>query len=179
MRYHIDKKEICKSKICTARFIFLSFLVVLVLGLGFALPITQASATTTVSIADLSSQPGDTVTTPVLISNVQNYGTGTINISYDPAVVHITAVSSGPYSTVTDWNANNTMGFVIISAWNITGVSGDVVFANVTFNAVGTADSSTPLNLDITTLKDTGYNDIPATVNNGSFSIESEGETVP
>ncbi|MDD3292366.1 MAG: lamin tail domain-containing protein, partial [Methanocellales archaeon] len=51
----------------------------------------------------------------------------------------------------------------------------DIIFANVTFNAVGTAGSSTPLNLHITTLKNTGYNSIPATVINGSFTLESAG----
>jgi hypothetical protein len=175
MNVHRDKKGICKSNICTTRFIFLSFLVVV----GFALPITQASATTIVSIANLSSQPGDTVTTPVLISDVQNYGTGTISITYNPSVVHVTGAAGGPESTVTSWNVDNTTGIVRISAWNIAGVSGDLVFANINFNAVGSADSSTPLNLAITTLKDTDYTDIPATVNNGSFSIESEEEAVP
>jgi len=64
------------------------------------LTITQTSATATVSINNLSSAPGETVTAPILISNVENYGTGMISVTYDPAVVHVASVSSGPDSTV-------------------------------------------------------------------------------
>ena len=146
--------------------IFLTFTFLL------ALAITQASdASTTVSIGNLSSAPGETITAPILICDVENYGTGTINITYDPVVVHVTGVSNGPESTVTAWDANNTMGFVRISAWNIGGVSGDIIFANVTFHTVGSA-GSTPLDISVTTLKDIHYADIPVMIRNGSFSIK-------
>jgi len=135
------------------------------------MPMTQASPTTTVSIVNITSDLGEAVTLPVSISNMQNYGTGTISISFDSSVVHVNSVTSGPYSTVVDWNASNTAGTVIISAWNIDGVSGDFIFANVTFLAVGTG--STPLNLTVTTLKDIYYETIPARTKNGSYSFKS------
>ena len=141
------------------------------LALGLVMPMTQATPATTVSIANITSDLDEAVTLPVSISNMQNYGTGTISISFDPVVVHVTSITSGPYSTVVDWNANNTAGTVIISAWNIDGVSGDFIFANVTFLAVGTG--STPLNLTVTTLKDIYYETIPARTKNGSFSFKS------
>ncbi len=141
------------------------------LVLGLAMPMTQASPTTTVSIVNITSDLGEAVTLPVSISNMQNYGTGTISISFDSSVVHVNSVTSGPYSTVVDWNASNTAGTVIISAWNIDGVSGDFIFANVTFLAVGTG--STPLNLTVTTLKDIYYETIPARTKNGSYSFKS------
>ena len=151
--------------------LFFSFLLIFGLASGFALQITHASANATVSIANLTSEPGETVNAPILISNVDNYGTGTISITYDPVVVHVTSVSSGPYSTVVEWNADNTSGIVIISALNTGGVSGDIIFANVTFHAVRSA-GSTPLNLSVITLKNIHCAVIPATINNGSFSIE-------
>ena len=168
MNFHIDKKGTCKTKMI--QIIFFSFLLVFGLGLGLTLPITQASAATTVSIANLTSEPGKTVNAPISISNVDNYGTGTISITYDPVVVHVTSVSSGPDSTVTGWSADNTSGIVIISAWNTGGVSGNIIFANVTFQAVRSAGSTT-LNISVTTLKDISQHDIPAIINNGSFSI--------
>ena len=150
-----------------------SFLLVLLLA------ITQASAATaTVSIGNLSSAPGETVTAPVLISNVEDYGTSTINISYDPAVVHVTGVSSGPDSTVVEWNPDNTTGIVIISALNTGGVTGDIIFANVTFHAVRSA-GCTPLNISVTTLQNIHYVDIPAIIKNGSFTIEAEQPLIP
>jgi hypothetical protein len=153
-------------------------IVMLISSLSPAL-IAARATTTMVSIPEMTKPAGSYATLPLTIHGVQNYGTGTISITYNPSVVHVTGAAGGPESTVTSWNVDNTTGIVRISAWNIAGVSGDLVFANIDFKLVGSADSSTPLNLAITTLKDTGYNDIPATVNNGSFSIESEEEAVP
>ncbi|KAF5437961.1 Serine protease, subtilase family, partial [Candidatus Methanophagaceae archaeon] len=138
---------------------------------------TVAACSTTVSIGALSSAPGETITAPIVISDMDNYGTGTISVTYDHTVVHVTGVSSSPESSVIVWNANNnTKGLVVISAWNLMGVSGDIAFANVAFTAVGSAGSSTPLNLDVTTLADTGYTSITPMISNGSFSIVQEGE---
>ena len=92
----------------------LAFLLILLLS-----TITQASAIATVSIGNLSSAYGETVTAPILISNVQNYGTGTISVTYDPSVVHVISVSSGPGSTVVARNADNATGIVTISAFTI------------------------------------------------------------
>ena len=132
--------------------------------------ITPVSATAIVSIADFSSNPGETITMPISIENVTDYGTGTISITYDASVVHVIDVTSSPDSTVVNWKPDNTTGIVTISAWNIEGVSGDIVFANVTFYAVRSA-GCTPLNISVTTLKDISYNNISVMTKNGSFSI--------
>ena len=144
-----------------------------------ALSITQASATAIVSIANITLNPGETVTTPISIENVTDYGTGTISVTYDPSVVHVTDVASGPTSTVLAWKPDNTTGIVAISAWNTGGVSGDIIFANVTFHAVGSAGSSTPLNISVTTLKDISQQDITVIIKNGSFTIGAEQLLIP
>lgn len=138
-----------------------------------------APQSTVVTIGHFVSAPGEMITAPLLLADITNYGTGTITVRYDPSVFQVAGVASGPQSTVIASNTNNTIGFVTISAWNMAGASGDIIFANVTFKAVGTPGSSTPLNLTIITLKDTSYATIPATVSNGSFSIESKGEEIP
>ena len=121
-----------------------------------------------VSIADASVDLFGTVTLPIIITNIGSYGTGTIDIEYDPSVVHVTDVTSSPDSTVTAKNIDNTTGLVRISAWNLGGVSGVIIFANVTFTSVGVG--STPLNLTVDTLQDIAYQEIPSvTVSNGSF----------
>jgi len=134
----------------------------------------QAQATT-VSMPEVTKPHDSYATLPVTLHNVQNYGTGTISITYNPAVVHVTDVSDGPQSTVVDWNADDTSGTVIISAWNTKGVSGDIIFANVTFHAVGSPGTSTILKLDVTTLKDISIKDIPVSVSDGTFSIKEDG----
>ena len=144
-----------------------------------ALSITQASATAIVSIANITLNPGETVTTPISIENVTDYGTGTISVTYDPSVVHVTDVASGPTSTVLAWKPDNTTGITKVSAWNLEGVSGDIIFANVTFYAVGSPGTSTILKLDVITLKDTSIKDIPVSVSDGTLGIKEDGGIAP
>jgi len=124
-----------------------------------------------VSIGDIEASPGESITAPIMIYDVTNYGAGTIKVTYDPSVVHVTDVASTADSDVVAWGADNVTGCVSISAWNITGISGDISFANVTFKAVGSPGDVSDLNIEIKTLKDTSYKDIPATSINGSFKI--------
>jgi len=131
---------------------------------------STASATTVVSIGDLTCDDGGTVTVEIMLSDVQNYGTGTIDITYNPSVVHVTGVADNSNSAVIAHNADNAAGITSISAWNTGGVSGDVVFASVTFEAVGTG--STPLGIDVVKMRDTSMTTpIPVTVDNGSITI--------
>ncbi|RZN36779.1 MAG: hypothetical protein EF813_06370 [Methanosarcinales archaeon] len=120
-----------------------------------------------VSIGDVTCGLHEDVTVPVVLSDVADYGTGTIKITYNPAVVHVTGVAGTPQSTVTP-SINNTAGIVIISAWNMGGVSGDVLFANVTLRSVGPCQS--PLNLMIVKLNDNSFSPIPAATVNGLFT---------
>ena len=130
---------------------------------------------TTVSIADVAPEPLDVVTIPIMVNDITDYGSGTINIEYDPSVVHVTAVTSGPDSQVGAYNPNNTIGLVRITAANVYGASGDIAFANVEFTAVGTG--STPLNLDVVSLYNRSSNKISATPNDGSITISANGGT--
>jgi len=131
---------------------------------------SSIASATTVSIGDLTCDDGGTVTAEVMLKDVQNYGTGTINIAYNPTIVHVTGVAGNTNSTLVTHNEDNTAGVVTISAWNTGGVSGDIAFASVTFKAVGTG--STPLGLDVTKLRDTSMTTpIPFEVANGSITV--------
>ena len=124
---------------------------------------------TTVSIADATVEPDGVITLPIMICNITDYGAGTINLEYDPSVVYITDVTDGPKSQIAAHYANNAIGLARISASNSYGVSGDIIFANVKFKAIG--DGSTPVNLDVALLGDTSYKEIPATVDDGSITV--------
>ena len=139
---------------------------------------STASAATVVSIGDLTCDDGGTVTAEIMLSDVQNYGTGAINITYNPSVVHVTGVAGNSNSTVIAHNADNAAGITSIAAWNTGGVSGDVVFASVTFEAVGTG--STPLGIDVVKMRDTSMTTpIPVTVDNGSITIGGTEPQLP
>ena len=132
---------------------------------------TAYAAATTVSIADAVVEPNDVITLSIVIGNITNYGMGTINILYDPSVVHVTDVTGSSDSNVVTKNINNNAGFARILASNLGGVSGDVVFANVKFMAVG--PGPTTLDIDIDRLCDTSYNDISADISDGSIKVEA------
>lgn len=136
----------------------------------------HANAEAIVSInKNVSAIQGNTVTVPIMVYNVTNLGSGTINVNYDPSVVHVTSVTSGTGNAlmVQAWSANNTIGLVKIVAWNaIAPVSGEVIFANVTYKAVGNAGESSPLNITVGDLTDYyNYTQIPYTLSNGTFTV--------
>lgn len=139
--------------------------------------VAQCCAATTVSITDITAEPGDTINRPLMINDITDYGTGTINITYDPSMVHVTGVTDSPDSTVAAFNNNNDAGFTVISASNVGGASGNIVFANVEFTAVGAGGDSTQLNININSLYNRSFAPITATIDNGLFTISGDGST--
>ena len=129
-----------------------------------------AVAATSVSMGDVTVDLGKNVTGSIIFTGIANYGTGTINVEYDPSVAKVTGVVGNAKSSIVAWNSN-TPGKVSISAWNIAGTSGDFAFADVTFQAVGSGGSSTALTVKVDTLQDTSYKDITRDIKNGSLKI--------
>jgi len=131
----------------------------------------SASTAVTVSLADVTAESGDVVTVPIIINNMTDYGSATVKIGYDHAVVHITGVTGGPESQVAAKYTDNTIGYTAVSAANQYGASGNIIFANVEFTAVGTG--STQLDLTVDSLYDRVPNDIPRNVSSGLFMVGS------
>ena len=151
---------------------------VLFIGLLLSFAV-QCCAATTVSIGDITADHGDTVTIPIMIDSIEDYGAGTINLAYDSAVVFVEDATGGSDSTVTAKNIDNTAGLVRISAWNLNGVSGNIVFADVTIKVVGNSDDSSTLTLTVDTLQDISYNEIPVDIISGSFMITGQASPTP
>ena len=133
----------------------------------------QTCVATTVSIDDSTIAPGDTVTVPIRISDIENYGAGTIVIKYDPAVVHVTDVVKSSDSKIADTNIDNTAGLTRIGAWNLNGVNGSIIFANVVLKAVGSSGDSSPLTITVDTLQDISYEELKRDLSNGTFTISA------
>lgn len=149
---------------------------ILIAGLLLSLVMMQACAATTISIDDCRSAPDNSVTVPIIINGVENYGAGTINIAYDPAVVHVTGVTNSSDSIIKVHNEDNSAGITSVSAWNINGVNGDIVFADVTLRAIGSSGDSSPLTLNVIKLVDTTLSTIPSDQNDGIFEISGNAE---
>jgi len=141
--------------------------------------VNSGAQTTSVSIADITAASGDVVTVPLMVNDMTDFGTATINITYDPLVVHVTNITDSSDSVIAAFNNNNAAGFTAISASNTGGASGDIVFANVEFTAVGSDGDSTLLSLTIDSLYDRSFNAISATIGDGSFTIQSSTDPAP
>ncbi|RZN36780.1 MAG: hypothetical protein EF813_06375 [Methanosarcinales archaeon] len=151
------------------------------LALMLAVGAVQVSvAAVTVAIDDCTAATGGEVTVPIRIASIANYGAGTINITYDPGAVHITGISNSDDSTVTPPDIDNTAGIASVSAWNLAGVSGDIVFADVTLTAVGSEGGSSTLTLDLVKMVNTSMKPIEAGVSDGTFMITGgSGDATP
>ena len=154
----------------TAVFIVFAFLI-------FASPLPVYAWTVNIT-TEACAAPGDTVTVPVIAYNVTSavpdIATANYNIEFDASVVNVTGVvtGSGNALSVSNWNfiANN---IVRILAWDTTaGHTGDVNIANVTFEAVGSAGSSSTLGICDAQFTDYDINTVtPNAINNGTFTI--------
>lgn len=137
---------------------------------------TQAQAAqTTISISDVNVDSGDDIIATIMLNDVTDYGTGTIKVTYNPAIAQVTGVEGSTDSVITAWNADNNAGSVLISACNMDGKSGEVVFAVIKFQAVASS-GLTPLTLDVETLQDTSYNEMTAALDHDSLSIIESAE---
>ena len=130
---------------------------------------TASAAATTISLADVVVEPEGVITLPIMINNITDYGAGTMDIGYDPSIVHVTRVTGSSDSNVVAKYIDNTTGFVRILASNLGGVSGNIIFANMEFTAVGLG--STQLNIEVIGLCDSAQYYIPANISAGSITV--------
>jgi hypothetical protein len=143
--------------------------IVIMMGL-FVIPAVSA---TTISISNISVEPEQSTAVPVMIENAYLVGTVDIIISYNPSVVHI----NGAENTELDFMypvINNSVGRIRIGGMAYgEGVSGNVKFADLILQAVGSADETSMLCIEINELKvaDATETTIPADVQNCTFGI--------
>ena len=154
-----------------------------VLSIFLVAPAASADETVVVSIApDAGAAPGGTDTVPLVVDDGGNnmcLGSGTITVTYNSSVVHVTNVATGAGNAVPvqSWTADNTAGrLTITSADGAEAHNGSVVFANVTFEAVGSCGDSSPLNVTVNLTNWYTYLPIPRTVSSGTFTIQDEVE---
>jgi hypothetical protein len=132
-----------------------------------------SAAMVSISGSPFSVDPGGTAFGLLNASGVTNLGSATVNLTYNPSVVIVTGVSAGSGNAlnVPAFNINNVNGVVQIIANSAGGKGGNVIIANITFQAAGSAGRSSPLNITIREFIDTGFNPITASPTNGSFTI--------
>jgi len=151
-------------------------LIILLSIFALVFPVSGA----TVTIGDYAVAPDGSVVAQMIANNVTNLGSATVNLIFDPSVVHVTSVAAGTGNAMTLGlisNIDNSSGFAKISIGSLTGLSGDVIIANFAMDAVGREGTSSPLDIEIVSFSDAsvnGYN-IPVTPVKGTFTITASG----
>ena len=137
------------------RFIARAVLVVIVLAVAVATPAVAGVAS--VNCPAAAPRSGDTFVSDVTIdAGTKPLGAYTFNITYEKTVVSIASIAGGTTNEFTGAPITNsstfTSGMTGISAFNaasITSPTGLVSVGRVTFNALGSAGSSSALGLQI------------------------------
>jgi general secretion pathway protein D len=120
-------------------------------------------------------------TVPVDISGVSDLYAFQFDLSYDPAVVHVTSITEGAFlpsggaTFFLPGSIDNAAGLVSMTADSlagaVSGVSGSGHLAIVHFAVVETGSAVSPLTLSSITLLGSNLTDIPFSVSNGQVLI--------
>ena len=168
----MGKREITSKKRHTELLILVP---VVVTGMIFCILPIIAQATV-VSISNATVNPGETVTVPINITDVDKMATVNIWLLYNNDVVIVDNISKGVLSPITS-GVNNTEGVAKMNWYTITDETGNFVFAYVTLKAVGNSGLSSSLDLVVKELTNTSNKPIPHTVKNGTFTILPKFDT--
>ncbi len=141
---------------------------------------TRSIMVANMSVATISIGDGcGIVTIPIEIENGADVGACDIILSYDPAIVNVTGVTGGDMDVTVANLEHAGDGWVRIGTYQTDnpGLSGQITFANVTFEPVGSSGNCS-LNLSVTTFKDVtpDGNPMPYVVSNGTYMALLNGD---
>ena len=149
-------------------------------GIGGAVFMRQSavsgSDTAVVRIgSDLSVPSGGSTTVPLEVLNAPAPGVGaaTVDIVYDPAVVHPTGWSPGPAFDMVNCNLNYATNKVRCTAIDAQGVSGNSLLANITFDLVGNQGQCSPLDVQTATFTDPNGDPMPLSSQSGQVCMST------
>lgn len=126
---------------------------------------------------------GDSFTSAIQVDvGTQPLGAYTLAVTYDPAVVIVTAVAGGmtieftssPIANPADFPSGRTR-FLAFNAASLTSPTGKVDIARITFKVVGLPGATTSLGLDVITLADTDGTRLTADTNECSVGAATTG----
>jgi Tol biopolymer transport system component len=132
------------------------------------------SATTTVIKIDSGFVPANgTNSLNITALNVTDLGNFDITLMYDPSVVNITNANNNPvFGTSLNNLEQASSGIIRLITLNTgSGQSGDVLLSTLTLKAVGVSGQVSYLNLTVNTFVNSFEAEIPAGVQNGTFTI--------
>jgi hypothetical protein len=107
--------------------------------------VVNGGASCIISIEDVKIPEKSKTHGILMISEVSNLGSFSINLSWDPLIVDIDKISSSDFVIIP--YINNYNGFVNITGYTISAVNGYADIADILFEAVGSSSSSCSLKI--------------------------------
>ena len=124
-----------------------------------------------ISIEDVAIRRGENKTVPITVFDVVNMSGCEITFTYDPTVVYVTDVARGDMNFSFEYNVNNGSGWMRANALDVTGRSGDMIFAYVTLTAVGNEGDTSKMEFEDSRLVNPSFGEIAHIRDNGTFEI--------
>ena len=152
--------------------------VVLIAGAIVLLGARQALASgVTVSAEDVTAAPGGAAELTLSGHSEQPIGALGIDVRFDETLVT-------PYSCqspIAICNTSAQPGLLRLNSVSLQGFSGDITFATIVFEAIGTAGSTALIDVEVTALSDTIGNDMldQVSVTDGSVTIDGLAPLTP
>ena len=153
----------------------MSRIAVPILSLFFIFFAILSCSATTITIGDIFSETDATAS--IMINDVNDVATATVNVTYDPSVIVVTDAKKGNLSSFISNLEHANEGWVKVGAYQTgDGLSGNVKLAELTIAPRGSYGEGTNLNIDVEELQDSGYKPIDADVIDGFFYIGKNGD---
>jgi len=139
--------------------------------------VTAAVPVNLVSIGNYAIETAATIRVPVYLNNSEDIASVGIAMTFNPAVVNMTSLDPEDVGDFTQFygpdNRFTTDGVITINTFkNGSGSSGDLVIGYVRLHAVGSAGSSSPLNISVIAMGNGEAKDVDSySAANGSFMI--------
>ena len=112
----------------------------LTLSLVAVTAVINGESTTVVSMDDVEIPAGGSVSGVLKVNDVSNLGSFSVNLSWNPSVVDVVRVDDGDF--IIEEYIDHNAGFVNITGYSMSGVSGNRNIASVKFKAVGSVGDS-------------------------------------
>ena len=153
------------------RYLVLSLLIILV----FVFLTAATAAGAVISIPSSELKVGERVTLPIVLADTtEEISCATIIVSYDPAILKVTAVQNSTFDKLvnhTDTAQGKTT--IVLYQTGAAGLTGTFTLAELTFEALKVGTSS--VQLQNKTLKSNAGLPVAATVQDGSVTVKADG----
>ena len=146
--------------------------------IAVAVCLTGAIAeTNTVTIEDVTLQPGATQEVPIRLLGSTGVGGVVVTLAFSPSIVNVTSVVAGDFNGMftPDYSGVNNGVLKVMSMKSGQDLTGDLIIATITLGAVGDGGScELGLHADLT---DQSGNAVTSSVANGTLTVGSDAAT--